>query len=311
MPTPSPTPQNASSQDPAATQHDQEQPAQSQDEWRNLLTRLASGQASVAEVLAAVSPQPPTNAVHSERISQDPKSTMAPIDGATVDLGRQQRCGFGEVIYGEGKPPELIARIARTQIDAKQNVLVTRIENTAAEQAAIGFDHSVYNAVARTLRISHQPIVSASPQTSASAAMPHVAVVTAGSTDAPVASEAIETLAWMGIPFTRFEDIGVAGPQRLVNAVPALQKANAVIVVAGMEGALPSVVSGHLSVPLFAVPTSVGYGATLAGLTPLLGMLSSCAAGVAVVNIDAGFKAGYMAGLVIDQVRRANNAPAN
>ncbi len=132
----------------------------------------------------------------------------------------------------------------------------------------------------------------------------HAAVVTAGSTDAKIAEEAIETLIWMGVPVQRFDDIGVAGPQRLANALPRLRLASAVVVIAGMEGALPAVVAGHLAAPVFAVPTSVGYGANLGGLTPLMGMLSSCAASVAVVNIDGGFKGGYMAGLVVRQLQQ-------
>jgi NCAIR mutase (PurE)-related protein len=131
----------------------------------------------------------------------------------------------------------------------------------------------------------------------------HVAVVTAGSTDEAIAAEAMETLTWMGVPFQSFTDIGVAGPQRLTAVLPQLQLASAVVVIAGMEGALPAVVAGHLSAPIFAVPTSVGYGTSLGGLTPLLSMLSSCSASVAVVNIDAGFKGGYMAGLVVSQLR--------
>ena len=133
----------------------------------------------------------------------------------------------------------------------------------------------------------------------------HAAVVTAGSTDAAVAEEAIETLRWMGVPIQRFDDAGVAGPQRLASIVPQLRTASAVVVVAGMEGALPAVAAGYLDTPVFAVPTSVGYGANLGGLTALMGMLSSCAASVAVVNIDAGFKGGYLAGLVVRQIERA------
>ena len=129
----------------------------------------------------------------------------------------------------------------------------------------------------------------------------HAAVITAGSTDLPVAEEAIETLAWMGIAYQRFDDIGVAGPQATCGQLPQLRAASAVVVV-GMEGALPAVVAGHLAVPIFAVPTSVGYGASLGGLTPLMGMLSTCTANVAAVNIDAGFKGGYMAGIVVNQI---------
>ncbi|QDT08881.1 nickel pincer cofactor biosynthesis protein LarB [Planctomycetes bacterium K23_9] len=293
MSTPSPTPLNSA---PDKADSAPGQPSQSTGQHSQLaqwLTRLAAGESSVAEVLAAITASP---------------DDQAAIEGATVDLGRQSRCGFGEVIYGEGKPAELIHRIASVQIAAGQNVLVTRIDEKAAIQLQTEFEHSHHNSVAKTLRLSARSVTHDATIDPLSSSAPHVAVVTAGSTDAPVAAEATETLAWMGIDFASYDDIGVAGPQRLLSAVPKLQKAAAVIVVAGMEGALPSVVSGHLSVPIFAVPTSVGYGATLGGLTPLLGMLSSCAAGVAVVNIDAGFKAGYLAGLVIDQIRRVQSS---
>ena len=129
-----------------------------------------------------------------------------------------------------------------------------------------------------------------------------MAVVTAGSTDRFVAEEVSETLEWMGIPQTRFEDIGVAGPQRLTNALPELRKASVIVIAAGMEGALPAVVGGHLSVPIFAIPTSVGYGANFGGLSALLSMLNTCASSVAVVNIDSGFKGGYLAGMVASQL---------
>lgn len=257
-------------------------------ELRKWLTQLAGGgDLNAAQLLAKLSGQTATTSV----------------DGATVDLGRESRCGFGEVIYGEGKPADLIQRVAECQIAAGQNVLVTRIEESAATSLQSHFQHHQFNPIANTLRIAAHPIAPSqalSPQDLQR--IHHVAVVTAGSTDAPVGQEALETLAWMGIPFQKFDDIGVAGPQRLLDAVPHLRMASAVIVVAGMEGALPSVVGGHLAVPIFAVPTSVGYGATLGGITPLLGMLSSCASNIAVVNIDAGFKAGYLAGLVVSQL---------
>lgn len=236
---------------------------------------------------------------------QDSDVAQKAIAGATVDLGRASRCGFGEVIYGEGKSAELVIRIARTQLQARQDVLVTRIDTPTANEVQDAFPRTQYNSTARTLRIGSKAISPAVPLTEpASREEIHAAVVTAGSTDEAVAAEAIETLAWMGVPFQSFTDIGVAGPQRLIAAVPQLQLASAVVVVAGMEGALPAVVAGHLSSPIFAVPTSVGYGTNLAGLTPLLGMLSCCSASVAVVNIDAGFKGGYMAGLVVSQLRQ-------
>ncbi|MGI9474984.1 MAG: nickel pincer cofactor biosynthesis protein LarB [Rubripirellula sp.] len=227
------------------------------------------------------------------------------IDGATVDLGREARCGFGEVIFGEGKSAELVTRIIQTQLDQGQAALVTRIDSGVAFQVRQSFQYSYHNPSARTLRVSLSEVDCSSPLTMDQGGDNfHAAVVTAGSTDIGVAEEAIETLVWMGIPFRRFDDIGVAGPQRLAAVVPELRQASAAVVVAGMEGALPAVVAGHLAAPVFAVPTSVGYGTNLGGLTPLMGMLSSCAANVAAVNIDGGFKGGYMAGVVVRQLMK-------
>ena len=233
------------------------------------------------------------------------------IEGATVDLGRVTRCGFGEVIFGEGKSAELVTRIIQTQMDQGQSAFITRIDSGVAFQVRQSFTHTQHNPVARTLRVSPTAMGISQPLASNQLDQNfHAAVITAGSTDLPVAEEAIETLAWMGIAFQRFDDIGVAGPQRLAAAIPELKLASAVVVVAGMEGALPAVVAGHLGVPVFAVPTSVGYGASLGGLTPLMGMLSTCTANVAAVNIDAGFKGGYMAGMVIHQLVQHCQRPA-
>ena len=129
-----------------------------------------------------------------------------------------------------------------------------------------------------------------------------VVVVTAGTSDLPVAEEAVETLKWTGVDVELIQDVGVAGPQRLQAKLPRLQDADAIVVVAGMEGALPSVVGGYVSAPIVAVPTSVGYGAAFGGLAALLGMMNSCASNVTVVNIDAGFKAGYVAGLISKRI---------
>jgi len=233
------------------------------------------------------------------------------IEGATVDLGRATRCGFGEVIFGEGKSAELVTRIIQTQVNQGQSAFITRIDSGVAFQVRQSFKHTQHNPVARTLRVSPTAMGTSQPLESDQLEKNfHAAVITAGSTDLPVAEEAIETLAWMGIAFQRFDDIGVAGPQRLAAAIPKLKSASAVVVVAGMEGALPAVVAGHLAVPVFAVPTSVGYGASLGGLTPLMGMLSTCTANVAAVNIDAGFKGGYMAGMVIHQLVQNCQSPA-
>ncbi len=134
-----------------------------------------------------------------------------------------------------------------------------------------------------------------------------VAVVSAGTTDEPVALEACETLAWMGVPSRLIQDVGVAGPYRLLARVPELQTMTAIVCVAGMEGALPSVIGGHVACPVIAVPTSVGYGANFAGLSALLSMLNACASNIAVVNIDSGFKGAYMAGLIASRYTRGSS----
>lgn len=238
---------------------------------------------------------------------------LAKIAGATIDLGRPARCRFGEVIYGEGKSADLMQAIASQLLKSGQAVLVTRIAPAAAAQLTAAFEYHRHEPDARTLRLDNRPIsptvvIDQSPALPRDNAVPrdndfHVAVVTAGSTDKDVAAEAIETLGWMGVAADMIEDVGVAGPQRLIAVVPRLRAACAVIVCAGMEGALPSVVGGHVGCPVIAVPTSVGYGSALGGITPMLGMLTSCASNVTVVGIDAGFKGGYVAGLIATQLR--------
>ncbi|MDG2221337.1 MAG: nickel pincer cofactor biosynthesis protein LarB [Rubripirellula sp.] len=270
-----------------------------------LLSKVLAGQASSEELSKRIEQE--QNGAREQNEAGE-NGRIRQVEGATVDLGRSSRCGFGEVIFGEGKSAELVTQIIQTQLDAGQSALVTRIDSEIAFRVRQGFEFSHHNPVSRTLRVGSQEIVAGEPLTVAAAAGKiHAAVVTAGSTDQPVAEEAIETLTWMGVPHQRFDDIGVAGPQRLQAVLPALRLASVVVVVAGMEGALPSVVGGHLSVPIFAVPTSVGYGASLGGLTALLGMLSACVASIAVVNIDAGFKGGYLAGLVASQLNEAQS----
>ncbi len=208
---------------------------------------------------------------------------------ASVDLDRAGRCGFPEVIYGAGKSPETIVQIAKQLLDRDQPVLATRVKPAKACEIVKALPEAIYNEVGRTLRIdagkTREPVG-------------HVAVITAGTSDLPVAEEACDTLGWMGVRTTNVQDVGVAGPHRLPERLAEFAEADAIVVVAGMEGALPSVVGGYVPCPIFAVPTSVGYGASLGGLSALLTMLNSCASNVAVVNIDAGFKAGYLAGLV-------------
>jgi len=174
------------------------------------------------------------------------------------------------------------------QQTAGQNSLVTRITVEQAEFVMREFSSAVHNPIARTLaQFNREQEVRG-----------RVIVVSAGTSDRPIAEEALETCRWMGCDADLILDVGVAGPQRLLAQRHRLAKGDAIVVVAGMEGALPSVVAGWVSVPVIAVPTSVGYGAHLGGIAPLLGMLNSCAANVAVVNIDAGFKGGYLASLI-------------
>ena len=216
----------------------------------------------------------------------------------TVDLDRASRCGFPEVVFAEGKTPATILAIARELLSRDQPVLVTRITQEQADAINRELPAANYNPIARTLRV-------AAPHQRAAERRGRVTVITAGTSDLPVAEEARETLEWMGVEVRMVADVGVAGPHRLPARLAEFADADAIVVVAGMEGALPSVVGGYVPCPVFAVPTSVGYGAALGGLAPLLTMLNSCAANVAVVNIDAGFKAGYLAGLVATRTAAA------
>jgi pyridinium-3,5-biscarboxylic acid mononucleotide synthase len=229
-------------------------------------------------------------------LAQLVKPKTADLGEVQLDLDRQRRCGFPEVIFGEGKSlpalEKLIARMLREGID----VLATRIRPDVAAALAKQFPSARYNEVGRTLRIPLNP----EPRTLSSS----IAIVTAGTADLPVAEEARETLLWMGVDPTLVQDVGVAGPHRLTERLHLLENVDAVVVVAGMEGALPSVVGGYVACPVIAVPTSVGYGASCGGLAALLTMLNSCAANVTVVNVDAGFKAGYVAGMIGHRVAR-------
>jgi NCAIR mutase (PurE)-related protein len=217
------------------------------------------------------------------------------LDEVQLDIGRRDRCGFPEVIYGEGKTQETILKILRAFAEKDIDAFATRVDAQKGEflqQQFAGSGHTCrYNPVARTFRLF--PVAPVETELHGK-----VAIVSAGTSDAPVAEEARETALWTGAEVVFVQDVGVAGPQRLQAKLPLLSDAVAVVVVAGMEGALPSVVGGYVSCPVIAVPTSVGYGANFGGLTALLGMLNSCASNVTVVNIDAGFKAGYVAGLI-------------
>ena len=223
-------------------------------------------------------------------------ASLTPINSYyQADHDRQRRCGHGEVIYGSGKSPALITAVAQRLLNEsrQREVLVTRVVADAVPEVASAFGYTRYDALGRTLRLSHEPIQLQSRENPS-----RVAVVTAGSTDLPVAREALETLDWMGVAAASIHDVGVAGPYRLLAHLELLRQVRAIVVVAGMEGALASVVGGLVACPVIAVPTSVGYGANLQGITTLLSMISSCAAGVTAVNIDGGFKGGYVAGLI-------------
>jgi len=226
----------------------------------------------------------------SEFLAEVMPEQVSELDGVALDMARQQRCGFPEVIYGEGKTAETLVDIARSLAERETDFFATRVDAEKAAVVQAAYPDAHYNSVGRTLRINNV--------IRAQVIAGRVPVVTAGTSDLPVAEEAAETLKWMGMDTEIIADIGVAGPQRLLAKLPRLTNSQAIVVVAGMEGALPSVVGGHVDCPVIAVPTSVGYGANFGGLSALLGMLNSCAANVSVVNIDAGFKAGYVAGLI-------------
>jgi pyridinium-3,5-biscarboxylic acid mononucleotide synthase len=243
----------------------------------------------------------------------DSTSSTAHLATASVDLDRRRRCGFPEVIYGPGKSTEQLCEIVTALLKSGQSVLATRIDATQGTGLVAAFPAARYNPVARTLRVEGaelrvegQKHAAAHPQLSTLNPQPTVAVISAGSSDLPVAEEVRETLDWMGVRVTMVHDVGVAGPHRLPERLAEFADADAVVVVAGMEGALPSVVGGYVACPVIGVPTSVGYGANFGGLSALLSMLNSCAANVAVVNIDAGFKAAYLAGLI---ATRKHTAP--
>jgi hypothetical protein len=210
----------------------------------------------------------------------------------TLDLQRQQRCGYPEVVYAEGKDAETLIEIFQALRANQDPALATRVSPDKASRLQAAFADGNYNEMARTYRL---PAVAEGEHAG------RVGLITAGTSDRPVAEEARETMLWMGVDVVVIADVGVAGPHRLPERLADLKSVDAVVVVAGMEGALPSVAGGYLDCPVIAVPTSVGYGANLGGIAALLGMLNSCAANVAVVNIDAGFKGGYLAGLIANR----------
>jgi len=212
------------------------------------------------------------------------------IGFASIDHHRHLRRGFPEVIYARGKRVEEIIAIVEKMVDKEENVLITRLTDNKATSIKNHFPSSDYYPTSRILTIGVRPIEKRGKG--------KILVVSAGTADIPVAQEAAITATFMGNDVETLFDVGVAGLHRLLQNKDTIISASVIVVVAGMEGALPSIVGGLVDKPVIAVPTSTGYGASFGGLSALLGMLNSCAAGVTVVNIDNGFGAGYAASLI-------------
>ena len=211
---------------------------------------------------------------------------IADLGFAQVDTHRALRNGFPEVVFGAGKTPEQVAKIAAKLVESQSPVLITRAQPEHFRAVKRKFKSAVHHELARCITIEGKPL----PKRTGV-----IAVICAGTSDLPVAEEAAVTAEIMGNTVVRIQDAGVAGLHRILGQLETIQRANVLVVVAGMEGALPSVVAGLVSKPVIAVPTSVGYGASFGGVAALLGMLNSCGSGVTVVNIDNGFGAGYAA----------------
>jgi NCAIR mutase (PurE)-related protein len=239
----------------------------------DLLRNVKSGKATIHEAIAQLKSLP-----------------FEDLGFTRIDHHRSLRKGYPEVIWGEGKTSHEIRSILK-QLKAKgQNILVTRLEEKKARDIQTAFPRSRYYPRSKVLIYLTHPV--------APGGKGMILVITAGTTDIPVAEEAALTAQFMGNQVETVYDVGVAGIHRLLNERGKLENAHVLIVVAGMEGALPSVVGGLVDRPVIAVPTSVGYGTSFGGVTALLAMLNSCASGVAVVNIDNGFGAGYLASLI-------------
>lgn len=209
------------------------------------------------------------------------------IDYATIDYNRKQRTGAFEVIYGAGKTKEQIAGIIKNMLEHEQDdILVTRVDETKVDYLKKLYPEFIYDHEAKTFLLNKGQNIKNKGT---------IVVVCAGTSDLPVAKEALITAEFLGNNTKLICDVGVAGIHRLFDKIDVIKQANVIVVVAGMEGALASVVGGLVDKPVIAVPTSIGYGANFNGLSALLAMLNSCASGVSVVNIDNGFGAGYMA----------------
>lgn len=243
-----------------------------QQNLRELLLRFQSGETEIDNVIEKLKHLPFEN-----------------LGFAHVDHHRAIRHGFPEVIFGRGKTPEQIAGIAEKLLARASNVLVTRTDQQSFELVQKIEPTAIFHEICGAISVIRDRTEHGKGR---------VAIVTAGTSDIPVAEEAAITIEAMGNQFIKLFDVGVAGIHRILSQRELLQSARVVICVAGMEGALPSVVGGLVSVPVIAVPTSIGYGASFGGVAALLGMLNSCSSNVTVVNIDNGFGAGYVASLI-------------
>lgn len=245
------------------------------DRLAEILGRLAAGEATVDATL--------------ERLRGWP---VEELGFARIDHHRQLRCGLPEVVFAQGKQPEETVRIAEALARKGPSVLVTRADEETRRRLKERFPSGFCNDRARSFRLELED----------REAEGLIVLLAAGTSDLPVAEEAAETARAAGARVETVYDVGVAGLHRLIPHLDILEEANAIVAVAGMEGALPSVVAGLVSTPVIAVPTSVGYGASFGGLAALLGMLNSCASGVVVVNIDNGFGGGFAASQINRQV---------
>lgn len=241
-----------------------------EEKLREILDKLSRGELELGEVMELLKTLP-----------------FEQTAGARIDHHRTLRCGYGEVIFSQGKTPAQVAEIF-AKLAEKGNVLATRANGEIFKKVENICSKAYFHSDARCIIYQKQVV----------AATGHVAVVSAGTSDLPVAEEAGVTAEFMGAKVSRHYDCGVAGLHRLLADIDEIRSANAVVAIAGMEGALASVIGGLVSVPVIAVPTSVGYGASFGGVAALLAMLNSCASGVSVVNIDNGFAGGYNAALI-------------
>lgn len=244
-----------------------------EDSIRELLEKLGRGDLSVESAL--------------EKLRHLP---FEDIGIACIDHHRGLRRGLSEVIFGEGKETDDIISIMDRMVEQDENIMITRISADKAGKILERFPASTYHRRARLITLEKNPIKSLGRG--------EILVICAGTSDIPVAEEAAITARFMGNDIETIYDVGVSGLHRLMSHQESLANASVIIVVAGMEGALPSVVGGLVDVPVIAVPTSIGYGASFGGISALLGMLNSCATGVTVVNIDNGFGAGYAASVI-------------